>query len=532
MCTANPHEDDSQNGAPQALAKLSDHSVWWISEHEQELDPAVIVFLCQSAYRKCTGHVERTLETELGGYLVGDCFYDGQAQKYYIIIEDVLEAERAKAGPTYFTFTHESQIAFLDRLADEFPGKKCVGWYHSHPNLGVFLSRDDVFIHRHFFKQPYQVALVIDPRNNEGGFFCRQQHDNGFSEGEHIRRYVGFRELLQGTQVESVVTWVNLRRQEAESEVAELEETEDNHPITEELAELKQQVAELELAVKDLLRRLFVQRAITIQALLFVAMLTLVLAKSDVTFQTILGRLPAATISEDQKTPELVLSDTTTPTKTPRPTPTLGAANTPGLTDTLVLKATDTATPELMDTPIPTATDTAAPKPTDTPIPTDTATPEPTHTAKPIDTPKPKSTAIPRSTNTPVPEPTPVGGLILMAGPSVFQDGQQLSPPYEVDSGKSLTFSFVVNNPGLQAVIVENIGIGEHNREGGKFQSPEGTSPFTIPPGKHTFQITMPFTEPKDYELFVQVREAEGAAWLQLTLPNGKIPPGTKVRVK
>ena len=46
-----------------------------------------------------------------------------------------------------------------------------MGWYHTHPDFGVFLSSHDLFIHRHFFGQPLQVAYVVDPIRQTRGFF-------------------------------------------------------------------------------------------------------------------------------------------------------------------------------------------------------------------------------------------------------------------------------------------------------------------------------------------------------------------------
>ncbi len=46
-----------------------------------------------------------------------------------------------------------------------------MGWYHTHPDFGIFLSGHDQFIHRHFFAQPLQVAYVVDPIRQTRGFF-------------------------------------------------------------------------------------------------------------------------------------------------------------------------------------------------------------------------------------------------------------------------------------------------------------------------------------------------------------------------
>ena len=38
-----------------------------------------------------------------------------------------------------------------------------MGWYHTHPGFGPFLSAHDRFIHENFFAHPRHVALVLDP---------------------------------------------------------------------------------------------------------------------------------------------------------------------------------------------------------------------------------------------------------------------------------------------------------------------------------------------------------------------------------
>jgi proteasome lid subunit RPN8/RPN11 len=47
-----------------------------------------------------------------------------------------------------------------------------LGWYHSHPGLGVFLSGTDIFSHSSFFaSEPWYIAVVIDPVSREFGAF-------------------------------------------------------------------------------------------------------------------------------------------------------------------------------------------------------------------------------------------------------------------------------------------------------------------------------------------------------------------------
>jgi hypothetical protein len=59
-------------------------------------------------------------------------------------------------------------------MDSRFADARIVGWYHSHPDFGIFLSERDAFIQEHFFSGPGQVAYVIDPvRDLEGVFAWR-----------------------------------------------------------------------------------------------------------------------------------------------------------------------------------------------------------------------------------------------------------------------------------------------------------------------------------------------------------------------
>jgi len=50
-----------------------------------------------------------------------------------------------------------------------------LGWYHSHPGLGLFLSGYDRRLHAQIFgHEPWSVALVIDAIADTRAFFWRR----------------------------------------------------------------------------------------------------------------------------------------------------------------------------------------------------------------------------------------------------------------------------------------------------------------------------------------------------------------------
>ena len=65
----------------------------------------------------------------------------------------------------------------LARVADDIVrGKidgRIVGWYHSHPGYGVFMSETDLATHGKLLQfSPFVIALVVDPEINEFGIWA------------------------------------------------------------------------------------------------------------------------------------------------------------------------------------------------------------------------------------------------------------------------------------------------------------------------------------------------------------------------
>ncbi len=176
----------------------------WNSWYEDHVATRVEVFFAQSAYARCVEHAESDLNHEVGGALIGEVRYDPTAARTYIVIQDILPARYTAAGRAHVTFTQNTLVYLNNELESRFPGKRMVGWYHTHPRFGVFLSGYDAWLHRHFFDDPIQVALVIDPVNVQGGFFCWQT--TGELDPKHC---TGFYELSD-MDGDSIVRWTNL----------------------------------------------------------------------------------------------------------------------------------------------------------------------------------------------------------------------------------------------------------------------------------------------------------------------------------
>lgn len=181
-------------------------SLRWVSIFEAgaEIRPSVDVFITQKAYVRVCAQAGSDLDNEVGGWLAGKHRLDAVTGREYVVIEKILPAHKTDYSSTHFTFTQDSMVELHRVLESEPAPRELVGWYHTHPRMGVFFSGWDEWLHRNFFPEPWRVALVIEPHSLCGGFFITQPSGN-----LDIHQYFGFYELTNG-QDRSVVHWKNL----------------------------------------------------------------------------------------------------------------------------------------------------------------------------------------------------------------------------------------------------------------------------------------------------------------------------------
>ena len=127
------------------------------------------IYILQSVYKKIHDFTKDKLTVESGGMLMG---YIVQANgKSNIIIDGFIEGKYSDGTPTTLKFTHETWDYVHKEADSNFPNDKIIGWIHTHPNFGIFLSNYDKFIHQNFFNDENQIAYVVDPIQHIEGFF-------------------------------------------------------------------------------------------------------------------------------------------------------------------------------------------------------------------------------------------------------------------------------------------------------------------------------------------------------------------------
>ena len=173
---------------------------YYLHGEEPQQDADVWVITSQSALEQIRMHSISNLRTELGGVLLGRTYRAGK--RLLVEIKAAMPAVSQDHGPVHFTFSADSWTQIHKDKAKYHPDLDIVGWFHTHPALGVFYSGDDVVVHSAAFTLPWHVGLVVDPIRNEASFF-------GWQKGELIP-FNGFDEKLD-EQAESVVKWRGVR---------------------------------------------------------------------------------------------------------------------------------------------------------------------------------------------------------------------------------------------------------------------------------------------------------------------------------
>lgn len=131
------------------------------------------VYCDPQVYGRMIAHASEDVSVEICGVLVGEWGRDADGP--FVSVRNYIRCDSASKKFAEVTFTHESWSHINKEMDTKYQDQRIVGWYHSHPNFGIFLSDRDLFIQQNFFSGPGQIALVIDPvRKIEGVFEWRK----------------------------------------------------------------------------------------------------------------------------------------------------------------------------------------------------------------------------------------------------------------------------------------------------------------------------------------------------------------------
>jgi len=146
-----------------------------------------LIYVCWYALARTNilSHCYESPDVEVGGALLGNVYRalggneENGRQTNFIEVNASIRAENKKPHKAQMEFTTESW-ANINRVRDrDFPNLQIIGWYHSHPGWGIFLSNKDLFIQNNYFNEDFQLALLIETHQNEGAFFLESIRQKG-----------------------------------------------------------------------------------------------------------------------------------------------------------------------------------------------------------------------------------------------------------------------------------------------------------------------------------------------------------------
>jgi len=101
---------------------------------------------------------------EVMGLMLGGVYRHNGRE--YALVRDVVttDLDATEVSVRFDRDAFEKLFASLDESGFRYI---IVGWYHSHPSYGCFLSSTDIQTQRAMFNRSFHSALVIDPVNRE-----------------------------------------------------------------------------------------------------------------------------------------------------------------------------------------------------------------------------------------------------------------------------------------------------------------------------------------------------------------------------
>ncbi len=135
-------------------------------EEKPRKAPGASLFVRKEVLEKMTDHADEGLdeEKEIMGLMVGKLYRDnkGVYAEVFSVITSNLQSDMVSVR--FDSVSMDDLFDAIDELEDD---NMVVGWYHSHPGFGCFMSETDIKTQDGLFGKLGGFAIVIDPVRQE-----------------------------------------------------------------------------------------------------------------------------------------------------------------------------------------------------------------------------------------------------------------------------------------------------------------------------------------------------------------------------
>lgn len=144
-------------------------------------------FLKEENLDKAIAEMEGAIP-EVGGFLMGYHQLDEKTGDIRVTMDEFVPFVPEYHDVFKIEIGTATLVQELGDAQDTHPDKDVIGWFHTHPGHGLFLSNSDLSVQRHF-PQKFQIAMEIDSltKTLDTAFFTRK-HDGSINNVEHRKK--------------------------------------------------------------------------------------------------------------------------------------------------------------------------------------------------------------------------------------------------------------------------------------------------------------------------------------------------------
>ena len=169
--TSDPSEKDSQL----KNIKLSESTTNEKNKKSNKSSFPNRILFRKKAFDSAKAHAGSELKNEVAGILLGKYFSDPNGD-LITLVSGIVRAPEAIENAATIEIPVESLVMIWKAIEDDPIYSNSdewgwVGYYHTHPDYGVFYSHTDTENFKKIFTAKFHVGMVIDPVRNEFGFF-------------------------------------------------------------------------------------------------------------------------------------------------------------------------------------------------------------------------------------------------------------------------------------------------------------------------------------------------------------------------
>lgn len=129
------------------------------------------IYIVKSVLREIEQHAGGDARLECSGVLIGDSFRTPSERVTFVVVAGAVPHQTNRRGIGHVTIGPDEIAETRAVIERDHPNLIPVGWYHSHPGHGIFLSSQDMVIVRSIYNLSWHIALVVDPIRKKLGFF-------------------------------------------------------------------------------------------------------------------------------------------------------------------------------------------------------------------------------------------------------------------------------------------------------------------------------------------------------------------------